>query len=161
MPGALVRSPPVVYFMVRYTTGGFDMPATSPRFTITVKPETYTVLKRLAAVQERPTASIIREYLEGVTPVLGEIADAMEAVRNAESAARAELVGSLTAMADVHDELLPHIEGIMEHFRAIASMAEDAPEGQTEGRTGAPARTAPPADPSGQPPLCNTGVVKC
>ena len=65
------------------------MPATSPRFTITVKPETDRALKRLAAVQGRPTASIIREYLEGVTPVLDEIADAMEAVRQAEASARA------------------------------------------------------------------------
>jgi predicted DNA-binding protein len=133
------------------------MPATSPRFTITVKPETDRALKRLAAIQGRPTASIIREYLEGVTPVLGEIADAMEAVRDAEASARAELVGSLS---EVHDELLPHIEGIMGHFRAIASLGEGAVEDQTDGRTAAERGAARPTDPEGQPPLCNTGVVK-
>jgi predicted DNA-binding protein len=133
------------------------MPATSPRFTITVKPETDRALKRLAAVQGRPTASIIREYLEGVTPALEDIADAMEAVRNAEASARAELVGSLTG---VHDELMPHIEGIMGHFRAIAALGEDAAEDRTDGRTAAERGAARPADPEGQPPLCNTGVVK-
>lgn len=133
------------------------MPATSPRFTITVKPETDRALKRLAAIQGRPTASIIREYLEGVTPAIDDIADAMEAVREAEASARAELVGSLS---EVHQELMPHIEGIMGHFRAIALLGEAAPEDGAGARMRASASTAPPPHPEGQPPLCNTGVVK-
>lgn len=132
------------------------MPATSPRFTITVNRETDAALKRLAAVQGRPVASIIREFLDGVTPVLEDIADAMIAVRDAEAAARAELVGSLE---EVHAEMQPHFQGILGHFQALAKLGADGP---TETTNPHPASVEPGAgssSPEGQPPLCNTGVV--
>lgn len=62
-----------------------------------------------------------------------QIAVAMEAVRDAEAAARAELADSLQ---EVHDELMPHFEGIMDHFRAIASIGS---VGEDEPRAARPA----------------------
>lgn len=132
------------------------MPATSPRFTITVNRETDAALKRLAAVQGRPVASIIREFLDGVTPVLDDIADAMIAVRDAEASARAELVGSLE---EVHAEMKPHFEGILGHFQALAKLGADEPTEASQAHSASVERSAPVTPPEGQPPLCNTGVV--
>lgn len=100
------------------------MPATSPRFSITVPHETHAALKRLSAVQKRPVGSLVREYLESVTPALEELAGAMEAVRYAEAAARSELASTLS---DVHREMEPHINGILGHLRALSGVAEDDP----------------------------------
>lgn len=130
------------------------MPATSPRFTITVAPGTDHALKRLAAVQGRPVASLIREYLDGVAPVMADLADAMEAVRTAEALAREELGSSL---ADAAEDMRPHIEGIAAHLRALAHMEAEPASADTARGPGAPGPRAVPR--KRQPPLCNTGVV--
>lgn len=107
------------------------MPATSPRFTITVPTDTDAALKRLAGVQGRPVASLIREYLEGITPTLVQLADAMEAVRQMEADARAELAGSL---AQAEAEIRPHMVGIMDHLRALVELGVEPSE--ADGRRG-------------------------
>lgn len=129
------------------------MPATSPRFTITVPRDTDSALKRLAGVQGRSVASLIREYLEGITPTLVQLADAMETVRQMEVEARAELVGSL---AEVEAEMRPHMVGIMDHLRALVELGGD--QSDADGAGGASVEGRLP-HPRRQPPPCNTGVV--
>jgi predicted DNA-binding protein len=104
------------------------MPATSPRFSITVPHETHAALKRLSAVQKRPLGSLVREYLESVTPALDELAGAMEAMREVEAAARSEIVSTLS---EVHQEMEPHINGIIGHLRALSGIEVD--DAQDEG----------------------------
>lgn len=133
------------------------MPATSPRFTITVHPETDTALKRLAAAQGRPVASIIREFLEGVTPTLNDLAQALESVKHAEATAVAGLAGSLE---EIHEEMRPHVEGILGHLQALGSMVGSAGDERAQ-RARSESPQPAPAVPSRrrQPPPCNTGVV--
>lgn len=101
------------------------MPATSPRFTITVRPETQVALKRLAGVQGRPVASIIREVLDDAAPIMSELADTMEALGAARDAARAELADGL---AEAAADLQPHLEGILGHLRAVHVLVSDPDE---------------------------------
>ena len=101
------------------------MPATSPRFTITVASETSLALKRLAGVQGRPVASIIREVLDDAAPIMSELADTIEALGAARDAARAELVDGL---AEAAADLQPHLEGILGHLRAVHVLVSDPDE---------------------------------
>ena len=101
------------------------MPATSPRFTITVAPETHTALKRLAGVQGRPVASVIREVLDDAAPIMAELADTIEALGAARDAARAELTDGL---AEAAADLQPPLEGILGHLRAVHDLVSDPVE---------------------------------
>lgn len=54
-----------------------------PRITITLKPEQYDVLNRLAALQRRPMSGILSEFLDEVTPSLEKLIVSLEAVTKA------------------------------------------------------------------------------
>jgi hypothetical protein len=131
------------------------MPAVSPRFTITVAPHTNDTLKRLAAIQGRPVASIIREVLDDAAPIMAQLADTMEALGAAREAARAEIT---EGMAEAANDLQPHLDGILGHLRAVHDLVSDPSES-----TGADSARSAGADTVGRaarPPACNTGVVK-
>lgn len=98
------------------------MPATSPRFTITVDHGTSAVLKRLAGIQGRPVASIVREILDDAAPIIAQLADTIEALEAARDAARAEITDG---MAEAANDLQPHLEGILGHLRAVHDLVSD------------------------------------
>lgn len=101
------------------------MPATSPRFTITVRPETKAALTRLAGVQGRPVASLIRDVLDDAAPIMDELAGTIEALGAAREAARAEMTDGL---AEAAADLQPHLEGILGHLRAVHDLVSDPDE---------------------------------
>lgn len=101
------------------------MPATSPRFSITVDHATHAALQRLAAAQGRPAASIVRECLDSAAPALIAIAEATEQLQAAKRAAQHQVADGL---AEVQAELEPHLTGILDHFRAIAALGFDPSE---------------------------------
>lgn len=130
------------------------MPATSPRLTITLHPDTYSALKRLSEVQARPMASVIRELLDLAAPTVEQMAGAIQSMKALEASARAELGNSL---AEAYQDVQPHLAGILGHLRALSDAGqadEDDEEPARPASTGAP---APRLD--RQPPACNTGVV--
>lgn len=100
------------------------MPATSPRLSITLDADTHAALVRLSAVQARPVATIVREFLDTAAPTIDQIAASMEAMHAASIAARAELAGTL---GEVAEELEPHLQGIMGHLQAMAHLGEIIP----------------------------------
>lgn len=130
------------------------MPATSPRFTITVRPDTDRALKRLASIQGRPVASIIREVLDDAAPIMAELADTIEALGAARDAARAELTDGL---AEAAADLQPHLEGILGHLRAVQGLVSDPDE--SDRADSARSAVADRAGRAARPPACNTGVV--
>lgn len=103
------------------------MPATSPRLCITLSVQTDMALKRLAAAQGRPVAAVVREYLESATPVLEELAGAMESVRDAEASAKMSLSENVS---EVMEEMQPHISGLIHHLRALGGIAVADPSGE-------------------------------
>lgn len=133
------------------------MPATSPRFTITISEEANTALKRLASAQGRPVAALIRELLHDAAPTIGQLATSIEALKAAEASARAGIAGSLSEVAD---ELQPHLQGILGHLQAIGDLGE--PDEVPQGGAGVGrlrlAATAPTRR-KRQPPTSSTGVV--
>lgn len=100
------------------------MPATSPRLSITLSQETHDAVARLSAIQRRPIATIVREFLDTAAPTIDQIAASMEAMEAAQAAARTELACSLSEVAE---ELEPHLRGILGHLRAMADLGGDDP----------------------------------
>lgn len=109
------------------------MPATSPRLSITLDQETHTALVRLSEVQRRPIATIVREFLDTAAPTIDHIAASMEAMREAQDAAKAGLAGTL---GEVVEELEPHLMGIMGHLQAMANLSEAGPVVEVGSRKG-------------------------
>lgn len=97
------------------------MPATSPRLCITVNAEAHAALKRLATIQARPLASVIRELLEDAAPTVDQIAASIETLQAAQASVRA---GIASTLSEVADELQPHLTGILGHLRAIEHLGE-------------------------------------
>ena len=114
------------------------MPAASPRFALTVRPETKAALTRLAGVQGRPVASLIRDVLDDAAPIMEELAGTIEALGAAREAARAEMTDGL---AEAAADLQPHLEGILGHLRAVHDLVSDPDES-----TGADAARSAVAD---------------
>ena len=65
------------------------MATEKPRITITLEPEQHAVLRRLAELQGGSMSRIVSEFLGEVTPILSQVADALELAQRASSDARA------------------------------------------------------------------------
>lgn len=102
------------------------MPATSPRLSITVSEDTKRAFQRLATAQRRPLGAVMRDILDASTPAVSDLATTMEALRGAQDRAKVEVVRNLAIM---HDELLPHFQGILGHLQAITDMADEPDPG--------------------------------
>jgi predicted DNA-binding protein len=113
------------------------MPTANPRLQITLEPETYSVLKRLAAVQRRPAAAIVRE-------MLGEVASSMEAIEAAQGALRDRLGKEAVAgLSEAHEALEPLVSGIMGHITAISDLVTEIAEAGEDADEKADAGSAP------------------
>jgi predicted DNA-binding protein len=120
------------------------MPTANPRLQITLEPETYSVLKRLAAVQRRPAAAIVREVLHGCTEMLGEVASSMEAIEAAQGALRDRLGKEAVAgLSEAHEALEPLVSGIMGHITAISDLVTEIAEAGEDADEKADAGSAP------------------
>lgn len=103
------------------------MPTAKPRLMVTLEPETYNVLMRLARVQSRPASAIVREVLDGSTEALSQIADTMEALERLVGAAKDRLATeTVQGLESAQGMLQPHLDGILDHFRAMTGELEDA-----------------------------------
>lgn len=67
------------------------MATNRPRITISLDPEQYEVLKRLAVLQKAPMAGIVSDLVAEVTPVLARVADSLELAMRAQQGVRANL----------------------------------------------------------------------
>lgn len=132
------------------------MPTAKPRISVTLSEEQAGVLQRLSRAQGRPVSAIVHDLLEQATPLLDDVAATLEALEAAGEAARARLAsGAASDLENAQTALQPHLRGILDHFRDIASIAEGGSQGGVEAsREGTQRRAASPS----QPPYNNMGV---
>jgi hypothetical protein len=92
------------------------MPTSKPRIAITLEPEQYDVLKRLAAAQGGSMAGIVSDLLDEMLPVLGRVVDTLELARKAQG----EVKESVRAAVDqAEGTILPHAQLILEQYVAF------------------------------------------
>ena len=61
------------------------MPTTKPRLQVTLRPNTYLLLQRLAKLRKTSMAAIVSEFVEEVAPVLQRVAAVMEKAAEAQN----------------------------------------------------------------------------
>lgn len=84
------------------------MPTAKPRLMLTLRPQMYAVVKRLAQLQGKPMSRALLDLLDGLEPVLQSVVATLEAARVAEGEPRAKLLASAMKL---HQEL----EGVASH----------------------------------------------
>ena len=71
------------------------MATTKPRITISLEEQDYAVLKRLYTLNGVPMSRTVSELVAMLTPVLGRMADNLEAVAKADEETRQKIADSL------------------------------------------------------------------
>ena len=79
------------------------MPTLKPRVNVTLEPQTYQVIERLAALQGRSRGSVISDLLDSIAPVMGRTVSLLEA---AASAPQQVKDGLRTVVEDIHRDLV-------------------------------------------------------
>lgn len=72
--------------------------AKNPRINVSIEPEIYTMLSRLAAHRECSMASLIRELIDSAAPSLQSTLEIMDSIAQMDSAAIAAFNESLAAV---------------------------------------------------------------
>lgn len=67
------------------------MATTKPRITISLTPEQYKALKRLADLQSRPMATALTDLVGELLPIMIQLADIIEISQKAEKTAREQM----------------------------------------------------------------------
>jgi hypothetical protein len=126
------------------------MATEKPRITITLEPERYALLKRLASYQEQSMSALVGELIETVAPTLERVCEAVEAAMQAKKGVRE----NLRRVAEQSEAaLIPHLEAAtaqLDMFLASAIAAGAEGEGATrvtersDGRRGAASRNPRP-----------------
>ena len=75
------------------------MPTLNKRVLVTLKPETYSAMERLAQAQGDPVATCISKLLDEQVPILKTMAHAFEAVRQGREAVAREALQVMTGKA--------------------------------------------------------------
>lgn len=122
------------------------MATEKPRITITLEPDEYAVLHRLAKLQGSSMSRILREFMGEVMPILAKVADSLELAKRASSDARAKFV---RAAEEAEEELRPIAEFTRNQFEMFAAEMERLVKAGEEHKPGggaaeAGARTARP-----------------
>ena len=86
------------------------MPTANPRLMLTLTPDQYDLLSRLARVQGRSRAAVVMELLETVVPVFERVVVAAEAAQRAQVQATEGLRDSVQA---AEAAILPHVSAAM------------------------------------------------
>lgn len=97
------------------------MATEKPRITITLEPDEYAVLHRLAKLQGSSMSRILREFMGEVTPILSKVADSLEVAQRASEGAKANLRRAAEA---AEEELRPLAEFARNQFDMFAGELE-------------------------------------
>ena len=151
------------------------MPTVKPRINITVTPERYELLKRLAGHQGTSMSGLVSETLEMMYPVMERVCVVLEAAKMAQESSKE---GLRQTIAKAEAELLPMLYQAVGQFdlfvddaaksvgvdtnssehatnviREIMQMDSDKSDA-----SGVPARAGAPVVSETQNPSCDTGV---
>lgn len=126
------------------------MATDKPRITITLEPEQYAVLHRMAKVQGGSMSRIVTDLLGEVAPVLGRVADAMEAAQKAQQGMKATIRAATEQAERDMQPLVATVLGQFDHFatqleRLSIPDKEPSPGADARGAGRVPARTRAPA----------------
>lgn len=89
------------------------MPTAKPRIQITIPPERYELLKRLAAAQSVSMSALVLDVLEPAYPVLERVCVVLEAAKRAKESSKE---GMREAMNRAEAEVLPYLVEAVEQF---------------------------------------------
>lgn len=131
------------------------MPAKNPRLTITLKPSTAAVLRRMSELTGNSQSALISELLEANEPVFERLALVLQAAKDAKATLNEEMASGLQQAEQRLEEQLGLVLETMN--TATAPILEAAERVQRRGRRDA--RSAP-ADRAAAPstPMSNRGV---
>lgn len=102
------------------------MPTKKPRLHVTLEPEHYAAIKRLAELQNRSMSALVADFLGEVTPVLDRIAETLEIASRVEASAVPDYVHTL-------DEAHARIEPVMQDlFRGFAELEKISNQGSDQ-----------------------------
>lgn len=87
--------------------------AFSPRVGVSLKPDQFELLRRVAASNGLSMSSMLAEVWEMAGPVLAKVADMVEETRRAKAAAKAD-IRAVTAQAAI--EMFPKAESVLGDF---------------------------------------------
>jgi len=113
------------------------MGTTVPRIQVTLKPETYALISRLAGLQQGSKSRIIAELVDEVAPHLQTMLDLLEAASSVKADRREQVRADAESLLDL---MMPHAEEAHAALDKMASLLS-------------------PEDEAG-PPSSNTGVVE-
>ena len=99
------------------------MPTKKPRINLTLQPERYELLRRLAVLQESSMASIIIEVMDSVYPVLERVVIVLEAAKNAKTSQKE---GMRKAVETAEEEMMPHMYEAISQFDMFMDEAAKA-----------------------------------
>lgn len=109
------------------------MATNRPRITISLDPEQYEILKRLAVLQKAPMAGIVSDLVAEVTPVLARVADSLELAMRAQQGVRANLK---RVAEEAEADLKPLTEMARSQFDMFADEIARIVGGAAEGASG-------------------------
>lgn len=105
------------------------MPTLKPRVNVTLEPQTYEVIDRLAALQGRSRGAVIADLLDSIAPVMGKTVSLLEA---AASAPQQVKDGLRSVVEGIHDDLVGAAGDPMGQMDALL---EQLSGGSAEGST--------------------------
>lgn len=125
----------------------------NPRLSVVLSPTVMATLSRLAAIQKRSRASVVREFLTEAEPVLARTAGLLELARTTQGQWPREFIGQIEAMqAQLEAAALDSMSTMDTVAADMRGRAAVAPEGPR-----APARARP--ERRNRPPVTNRGVA--
>lgn len=127
------------------------MATLKPRITISLDEQDYAVLKRLYTLNGVPMSRTISELVTMLTPVLGRMADNLEAVARADEETRRKIAESLEShfvsanesYKSVLKDLEDFSDGLDAHVKGIAQRGGDGGMRVQRGRIDAAKRDTP------------------
>ena len=140
------------------------MPAVNPRLSVTLKPSTASVLRRLSNLTGNSQSSMVSELLESSEPVFVRMLQVLEAATKAQAEAKAEISNGLES---AQTRLEKHLGIVMEEFdQFTGDLLEGLEDVPRRGRKaaarqplgGAPAVSGSASAAAKRPPISNRGV---
>ena len=127
------------------------MATTKPRITISLEEQDYAVLKRLYTLNGVPMSRTVSELLAMLTPVLGRMADNLEAVAKADEETRQKIAESLekhfvginVAYNSAMENFNEFSDGLKAEVQGIAQRGGDGGMRVSRGRVDAAKRDTP------------------
>lgn len=131
------------------------MATTKPRITISLEEQDYAVLKRFYTLNGVPMSRIVSELVAMLTPVLGRMADNLEAVAKADEQTRSRIAESLEkhflSANKIYGEALKSLDCLSED---LESQVKGGARGGADG--GMRLRRGRSGAASGEAPVCVT-----